>query len=205
MIVREYPTVTDPMTSKPPVYGVISTWTIHDTDGKDYKLYQSGPALTTPLELIQFAWGVARHVNEVAERYDDKERPAILENSVIDTTDAFSRKRLPHTSGLRRMVGRLGPIAQEMYYRVTEFNISLEHFVNKRRPQPPKVAYVWEVWSVGRGNLPLFRFHPGCEIAFTANDKDGAPDPNFTFERTTPEDLIELLEARDLAKKTFKL
>lgn len=195
------------MTSKPPVNGVLSTWLIHDVDGKDYKLYQAGPQLHTPIDLIRFTHQVATCVNEVRERHEEKDWEFALARQITQLGDAelSNRLHLHLPAGHKRNVGRPGLVSREMYLRMTELYISLENFSNRRRPQPPKVAYIWEVWCVGRGDLPRHVLHPGCEIAFTSNDKDGVPDVNFMFERTTPKELVELLEARDLMKKTFKL
>jgi hypothetical protein len=199
------------MTSKPPIHGVISTWLIHDVDGKAYKLYQAGPQLYAPIDLVRFTHQVATCVNEVRERYEKKDWEFALARQITQLGDAELSNRLhpvvhkQHAGQLGLLLGQLGPISREMYLRMSELYISLDNFVNRRRPQPTKVAYVWEVWCVERGDVPRHMPHPGCEIAFTANDKDGVPDVNFTFERATPKELVELLEARDLMKKTFKL
>lgn len=202
----ERPIMTDMMTSRPPAYGVLATWLIHDSNGNDYKLYQAGPTLHPPLDLIRFVHSVASYVREVEEKYDEKDRENALHTGQISLGPVFPSARLRYAlDSSVAQAALLGPITRELWYRLPELNISLENFVNSRRPQPPRVAYVWEVWAVERGDLPKSHTHPGCEIAFTAHDKDGAPDPNFTFDRMKPEELVELLEARDLLKKTFKL
>jgi len=197
--------VSDMLTSRPPVYGVISTWKIHDTDGKEYKLYQAGPQSYVPISLIKFAHAVASAVRGVEETYSEKARDAALDNIALFAMDNDMPTGRILPPGKMRPTPALGPITREIWYRMTEMYISLENFVNRKRPQPPKVAFVWEVWAVDRGDVPVTEPHPGCEIAFTAYDRDGVPDDHFTFDRMKPDEMINLLEARDLLKKTFKL
>lgn len=182
----EVPRVSDSLTSKPPAFGTHSVWVVHDTDGTDCTMYQGGPGLFTPIELITFMTAVHDLVTSTgSSRGSDGARSAVLIRPPGDDDPRcryeYAKERAPD----------VGPVALELWYRFRELLTSHDAFVKKSKS---KMAYKWELWC--RGKLG---------IAFSAYDRSGAPDPAFDFDRAAPEDLIEALTARDKLKNLFKL
>lgn len=200
--------MSDMLTSNPAAYGTHAEWLIHDCDGRTRILYQAGPGMYVPKTLIEFVWNVASLVMGTPEFATDKSEAYLEEmKSLAPITspggDTPTTRRHYALRGDRARISNLGPLCRELCYRFPELNETPDSFA--RRKRLPKVAQKWEVWAVGRGDLPWFQTHPGCEIAFQVLDKDGAPDPNFTFDRSRPQDLLAQLAARDKLRDAFKL
>lgn len=208
------------LSSVPSYYGTHAEWVIHDADDKTYTLYQAGPAIYSLVSLIHFVHSVASHVMEAPERSADQTESGIDAyraaqvivppgRSATDSDVNYHRISLVGKFDQRRAT-TYGPIAKELWYRFPEMNSSADAFETRKNARSrirPKTATRWEVWAVGRGAAERFRFqhHPGCEMSLVVYDRDGTPDPNFTFERMKPREMVELLEARDKLKEAFKL
>jgi hypothetical protein len=206
------------LNSVPSVFGTHAEWVVHDADDKTYTLYQAGPAIYSPVDLIRFVHVVASRVMEAAEKSADQTEAGIDAyraaqvivppgRSAIDPGVKYSRDALAGKID-RRPAARYGPISRELWFRFPELNASADAFMlrkNARSKIRPKTAARWEVWAVGRGAAAWFQHHPGCELALTFYDRDGVPDPNFTFDRMPPAEMAEFLEARDKLKEAFKL